>query len=110
MAALFKRILTPECEIVGMVEDGKAAIDAVARLEPDVVLVDLNLPTVSGLEVCRQVAQASPDVKLIVVTGSPDHVIERLALTAGASAFISKTAAGEALLPAIRKALKGGVG
>jgi DNA-binding NarL/FixJ family response regulator len=105
MASLFKRILTPDCEVVEMVADGRAAIDAAARLEPDVMLVDLNLPNVSGLEVCRHIARASPDVKLIVVTGSPDQVIEQLALAAGASAFISKTAAGEALLPAIRKAL-----
>jgi CheY-like chemotaxis protein len=105
IATLFSRLLTPDCEVVDVVADGRAAVEAAARLRPDVMLVDLNLPKISGLEVCRQVARAHPAVRLIVITGSPDPVIEKLALAAGATAFLAKTEAGTALLPAIRKAL-----
>jgi len=100
-------MLAPQCVVVGIVGDGKSAIESAATLQPDVVLLDLNLPDLSGLEVCRRIASANPRITLIIITGLPDAVIEQLAFAAGASAFIAKTAVATELLPAILQALSG---
>jgi DNA-binding NarL/FixJ family response regulator len=74
-------------------------------LKPDVVVVDVNLPGISGLEVCRDITRADPHPKVIVITGLPDPEIKALALAAGASAFVSKTGAGGELLAAVSRAI-----
>jgi len=98
------RLLAEDCEVVGSVDDGGALLEAVERLQPDLIVLDLNIPTVDGLQACRQVTKAYPHVKVILVTADRDSAIMRAALAAGASAFIEKQAIGEDLLPAITRA------
>jgi DNA-binding NarL/FixJ family response regulator len=97
------RVLSFECDVVGVVTDGREAADAAVRLQPVVMVVDLNLPNVSGLDVCRQITQNDPRAKVIVLTAMPDAVIRYEALAAGASTFIDKTAPSDELLVAIRQ-------
>ncbi len=94
--------LSPECDVVGVIADGREVADAATRLQPVVIVVDLNLPNVSGLEVCRQITQKNPRVKIIVITAMANDAIRDEALAAGASGFFDKSAADE-LIVAIRR-------
>ena len=96
------RLLALECEVVGTVADGSAVLEAVQRLQPDVTVVDLNLPTVSGLEACRQITQANPKAKVIVFTAMNDPIIRQRAIEMGASAFVCKVAADGDLLSVVK--------
>ena len=60
------RVLALDCDVVGSVADGRTVLEAAQRLQPDVIVVDLNLPHVNGLEVCRQIMHDNPDARVIV--------------------------------------------
>jgi two-component system response regulator FimZ (fimbrial Z protein) len=96
------RLLSTDCDVVGVMADGREAADAAARLQPVVIVVDLNLPDVSGLDVCRQINDNNPRVKVIVISARIDEAIRDEALAAGASGFFEKSAANE-LVVAIRR-------
>lgn len=108
MMRALTRLLTPECEIVSVLAEGRRAIDAAEQLKPDVLLIDLNLPDMSGLDVCRAVRQANDQAKVILISGLADQTIEALAREAGATAFVSKAAAGTELLAAVQNAVSPG--
>jgi DNA-binding NarL/FixJ family response regulator len=97
---VLERLLAPECDIVA---DGSEVAAAAARLQPVVVVVDLNLPTINGLEVCRHITRTNARAKLIVITCTIDDAIEEEALAAGASAFVHKGAAGTELIATIQQ-------
>jgi two-component system invasion response regulator UvrY len=99
-----ERVLSLECDVVGVVADGSDVAEAAARLQPVVTVVDLNLPNVSGLEACRRILQTNPRAKVILITGMIDETIRAEALAAGASAFVPKLAGGNELVVAIRRA------
>jgi DNA-binding NarL/FixJ family response regulator len=89
----FGRLLQLGCEVVASVLDGHAAIEAVTRLRPDVLVVDLMMPDLNGLEVCRRVKHLVPETDVIIVTAFDDADVQRIALRDGASAFVAKHAA-----------------
>ena len=89
------RVLSPVCDVVGTMADGREVPDAAARLDPVVVVLDLNLPNVSGLDVCRQVTRNNPLAKVIVITAMADDAVRDEALAAGASGFVHKSAAND---------------
>ena len=99
----FERLLTPSCDVVGCVTDIGALFDAASRLQPDVIVVDLFMPTHEGLETCRHLKGVIPQAKIVVVTGADDPATRTKALKAGASAFVSKMQAADDLLPAIQE-------
>jgi two-component system NarL family response regulator len=96
------RVLAPACDVVGVVADGREVADAAARLQPVVIVLDLNLPNISGLDVCRQVTQNNPLAKIIVITAMADDAIRDEALAAGASGFVLKSAVND-LIVAIQR-------
>ena len=102
MVKAVSRLLTLDCDIVGSVADGGALLEAAERLQPDVIVLDVNLPKIHGLEACRQVMRADPKVKIVVFTATIDPDIRQQFLEAGASAFVSKTGV-ENLLSAIKQ-------
>ena len=65
MVTAIGRWLALDCEVVGSVADGGAVLEAARRLQPDVIVLDLNMPNVNGLEACRQITQANPEIKVI---------------------------------------------
>ena len=99
-----ERMLSLECDVVGVVADGSEVAEAAARLQPVVTVVDLNLPNVSGLEACRRIVRTNPRAKVILITGMIDDTIRAEALAAGASDFVPKLAAWHELIVAIRRA------
>ena len=76
MVKAVSRVLAQDCDVVGTVADGSALLDAAERLQPDVILLDLSLPNANGLEACRQITRAHPQIRVIVFTalGDPDLV------------------------------------
>jgi two-component system, NarL family, response regulator LiaR len=89
----FGRLLTPRCDVVTSVLAGHAAIEAVTNLRPDVLVVDLMMPDLNGLEVCRRVKAVAPDTAVVIVTAFDDQDVRKIALQDGASAFVPKHSA-----------------
>lgn len=96
-------MLAPHCDVVGSVADGGELLDAVQRLRPDVIVLDLNLPNVDGLEACRQITQVFPEMRVILFTAMSDADVGDHFLAAGASAFVSKLAPVDSLLSTIQQ-------
>ena len=84
------RMLSLDCDIVGNVSDGSAVLEAAQRLQPDVIVVDLNLPHVHGFEVCRQIKHDNPDARVVVFSAMNDPDIRQRSVEVGASAFVCK--------------------
>src|SRR3954470_12461019 len=98
----FRRLLQSSCDVVDCVSNGTDAINAVRALKPDVIVVDLMMPDLDGLEVCRRVKQVAPETHVVIVTAFDDEHVHGIALEAGAAAFVAKQS-GEALEEAIRR-------
>ena len=98
------RLLSFECDVVETVGDGSEVAEAAARLQPVVVVVDVNLPSVNGLDVCREITRNSPRARVIVISGTFDDDVAQAARTAGASEFFEKAAMGDDLVLAIKAA------
>jgi DNA-binding NarL/FixJ family response regulator len=103
-----KRVVEPRCEVVGMVSDGRALLAAAPKLQPDIVVLDIAMPQLNGLDAARHLKPAMPKLKLIFMTMNEDPELVGEAFRAGASAFLLKQAAAFELLDAIEKVLKGG--
>jgi DNA-binding NarL/FixJ family response regulator len=101
----FTRVLAPSCEVVGCVASGDALFETLARLQPEVVVVDLFIPPSNGLEICRYIKHVTPEVVVIIVSASTDAEVAKETLRAGASAFVNKAAAVDELVPAIQRAM-----
>jgi len=86
----FGRMLSLGCEVVASVSTGHDAIDVVTRLKPDVLVLDLMLPDLDGLEVCRRVKKATPHTCVVIVTAFDDAGVREIAIRHGASAFVPK--------------------
>ena len=97
------RVLALDYEVVGIVADGSAVLEAAQRLQPDVIVLDLNLPNVNGLEACRQITQVNPETKVIVFTAMDDPDLRQRSLEVGASAFVCKVAGDGDLLATINR-------
>jgi DNA-binding NarL/FixJ family response regulator len=98
------RVLAADCDVVGVVSDGSEVADAAARLNPVVSVVDVHLPTISGLDACREIVQTNPRAKVILMTATIDEALRSEAVTAGAFGFFSKLKAANEMLDAIREA------
>jgi DNA-binding NarL/FixJ family response regulator len=103
-----KRILEPRYEVVGTVRDGRTLLEAADRLQPDVVVVDIGMPQLNGLDAARRLKRSIPKAKLVFMTMNEDPDMVGEAFRAGGSAFLLKQAAVFELTDAIDKVLKGG--
>ena len=97
------RLLGFSCDVVGLVANGHLLFEAASRLQPDVILVDVGLPDVDGLEASRRLKATGIGAKVIVLTAADDPGMEEQAFAAGASAFVLKHRVAEDLLPAIER-------
>ena len=102
-----EKLLQEDCQIVGRVSDGHALVAAAQQLKPDVIVLDVAMPLLNGLEAGRQIKQAVRSVKLIYVTMNEDPDIAAEAFRAGASAYLLKRSTPVELLTAIREVMLG---
>lgn len=107
MVAGLRRLVEDTCEVVSTVEDGRALVDAAQRLKPDLILLDIAMPLLNGIDAARQIKKVCPETKLIFLTmqSSPSYVTEALRL--GASGYLLKRSAPMELPLAIDAALQG---
>ena len=103
----FEKLLADEFDIVGQVSDGRAVVAAAETLNPDVVVLDISMPLLNGLEAGRQIKQKSRGVKLVFLTMNEDADLAAEAFRSGASAYVLKRSAASELMTAIREVVQG---
>jgi NarL family two-component system response regulator LiaR len=97
----------PELKVVGEASNGREAVESYAPLKPDVILMDLQMPEMDGIEATRLIHGQTPNVKVIALTSFPDRDKVQAALAAGAISYLLKNVSGEDLVEAIRDACAG---
>jgi DNA-binding NarL/FixJ family response regulator len=102
-----RTMLTPVYDVVGTVSDGRSLLDAAGTLKPDLILVDIGMPQLNGIDATKVLKRLLPNVKVIVLTQNEDSLLVAEAFRAGASGYLLKYAAPKELLQAIDEVLKG---
>jgi DNA-binding NarL/FixJ family response regulator len=102
-----KRLLEPDYDVVGTVEDGRSLIAAVDQLQPDVVVADISMPYLNGIEAVRQIKEKNSQIRVVILTMHRDVQYAARAIEAGASGFVLKASAPSELMTAIGELLKG---
>jgi DNA-binding NarL/FixJ family response regulator len=102
-----KRILASEFELVGMVENGRELLAVAGKLMPDVVLMDISMPLLNGIDAARQLKKILPSIKIIILTMHDDKTYITEAFRAGASGYLLKRSAASELACAIHEVVKG---
>ena len=105
----FRHLLEPICEIVGTVGDGRALVDLAVRTRPDVIVVDIAMPRLNGMDACAWLRLKIPDVKFVFLTVNEDPNVAAEAIGMGASGYLLKTSPSGELFTAIEQALAGKV-
>jgi DNA-binding NarL/FixJ family response regulator len=103
-----RSLLEPHFEVVGIVSDGRDVVAAANKLAPDVVVLDISMPSLNGIEAARQMRAAGSRAKVVFLTMHREATYAARAVEAGASGFVLKHSATSELVTAIREALKGG--
>jgi DNA-binding NarL/FixJ family response regulator len=101
------KLLEPHCEVLGSVADGRALLAAAKKLQPELVVLDIGMPLLNGLDAARQLRQMLPDCKIIFLTMNEDPDLAQEALGIGASGYLLKNSATTELLQAIRLVQQG---
>lgn len=102
-----RALLEPEFELVGIVEDGHALLEMAKQTNPDVIIADITMPSLNGIDAVEQLKKTGSQAKVIFLTMHHDAMYANRAFEAGASGFVLKHSASEELLTAIREVLKG---
>ena len=99
-----RRVLAhPDIEIVGAVHDGRALLHAIEQLRPDIIVTDVTMPLLNGIEAARQIRESDPGMKIIFLTMHPDITFATEALMAGGQGYVLKNSASDELVTAIRE-------
>jgi DNA-binding NarL/FixJ family response regulator len=107
VAELCKRLLETEFDVIGMVSDGRALVRAAEQMHPDVVVIDIAMPILNGLDAGRQLKEILPNVKLVYLTMNTDAEVAAEAFARGASGYLLKTCAASEMVLAVRQVLRG---
>lgn len=102
-----RSLLTPEYEVVAEVDDGLKLIAAAQRLRPDIVITDISMPELNGIEACRRILKLGCCKTIIILSAATHPEIVKTAFEAGITGYVLKESAGEELLSAINAALRG---
>jgi DNA-binding NarL/FixJ family response regulator len=96
-----------ELQIVGEASDGLEAVEKAEELQPDLIVLDIGLPTLNGIEAARRIRKLSPESKILFISQESSSDVVQEALALGALGYVVKTHAGSELLPAVKAALEG---
>jgi DNA-binding NarL/FixJ family response regulator len=102
-----KNLLEEKFQIIGMVENGRDLIEEVREQRPDIVVTDISMPELNGIEATAQIKKIDPDVKVILLTMHGDVTYATRGFEVGASAYVMKQAAADELFSAIKEAMRG---
>jgi DNA-binding NarL/FixJ family response regulator len=102
-----KRLLSADFDIAGAVQDGRELVAAAGKLRPDVIVADISMPMLNGIEAVMQIKKVHPEIKVVFLTMHPDAAYAVSAFKAGASGYVLKSSAPDELVTAIREGLKG---
>ena len=103
----FRKLLEPHFEIVGAVADGRTLLETAPKLNPDVIVIDIGMPVLNGLEAGLRIKKLMPRVKVVFLTMNKDPDLAVEAMRSGASGYLLKTAAADELIRTIHQSLKG---
>ncbi len=103
----FRTLLASSCDVVGTATTGRELLDLAPELKPDLIITDIAMPGLNGIDAARQIRSRLPDVKILFLTQNDDPDIAATAMEDGASGFLLKECAGTELLTAIDAALRG---
>ena len=103
-----RKLLEPDFEVVAAVTDGRDLLEAAQRLQPDLVITDISMPLVDGLEATRRLRKSRPGVRVLIMSVHADPSWVREAFEAGACGYLTKISAREEIGTAVREVLKGG--
>src|SRR5881394_668610 len=111
--ALLKNLLKvlstfPEIEVVGSAQEGEAAVDEILKVKPQLVLLDLELPGIDGIEVTKRVKRRANDIEILILTSFDDETKVYEAITAGASGYLVKRVGPDEIRSGIREVMEGG--
>ena len=109
VAELCKRLLERDFDVVGVVGDGRALVRAASELKPDVIVLDIAMPILNGLDAGRQVKKILPAVKLVYLTMNSDPEVAAEAVASEASGYLLKTCAAAEMVRAVRQVLRGNI-
>ena len=104
-----RAILGEDFDIIGAVNNGQDAVAETQRLEPDVLVIDISMPVLNGLQAARQLQTKNHGAKIVFLTVHADQDFVAAALSGGASGYVAKSEVTSELVPAIREALEGGI-
>lgn len=107
VAEALRGLITLHFDVVAMVADGHALVESATTLKPDVIVVDIAMPLLNGLEACRQLKQKMLGVKFVFLTMNEDPELAVEAMRSGASGYVLKKSAASELLQAMQLALRG---
>ena len=102
----FHRLLDGECEVVGQVSDGGALVKSAGAIQPDVIVLDISMPVLNGLEAARRISKQFPHIRLVFLTMHEDRDLMLEAFRAGASGYLLKRSAASELILAIREVVQ----
>jgi DNA-binding NarL/FixJ family response regulator len=104
---LLRSLLEVEFDVVGAVQDGHALLGAAETLAPDVIICDISMPRLDGIEAAKRILCRNPAARIVFVTVHGELEMVKRSLTMGALGYVMKIVAGEELVPAVRAALRG---
>jgi len=102
-----RKLVETDCEVVGTVEDGRALVEEAEKLQPDIILLDISMPLLNGLDAARRLRKVAPESKLIFLTMHATPVYAMEAFKSGASGYLIKRSAASELKQAIRAVMQG---
>jgi DNA-binding NarL/FixJ family response regulator len=106
-AEQLQKLLQPHFDVVALVEDGRALVSAAARLMPDVIVTDISMPGLDGIEASALIRRSDPKARIVFVTVHAEPVLVQRGLATGALGYVLKDAAGDDLVAAVHAALGG---
>jgi DNA-binding NarL/FixJ family response regulator len=106
-AEQMRKLLQLHFDVVAVVDDGRALVAAAANLAPDVIVTDISMPGLDGIEVAALIRRSDPDARIVLVTVHVEPLLVERGLAVGALGYVLKATAGDDLVPAVQAALRG---